>query len=155
MQTGPDGLGGLHVRGGSSDQNMILYDGVKVYNPNHTLGLFSIFNSHIIKSANLVKDGFSAKYGGRLSSILDVRMKEGNMKKYEVSGGVGLIFSRLSVEGPIKKDKASFIGFGTFSTNDRPARDGRNPSTGATIKIAAKTVVKFKPGKALAEAVNK
>ena len=118
VSTVGEGATGFNVRGGSIDQNLILLDEAPVYNSSHLFGFFSVFNPDAVKDVKLYKGGIPARYGGRLSSILDVRMKEGNMKKYEVSGGVGLIFSRLSVEGPIAKDKASFIIAGRRSYID-------------------------------------
>ncbi len=104
-----EGATGFNVRGGSIDQNLVLLDEAPVYNSSHLFGFFSVFNPDAVKDVKLYKGGIPARYGGRLSSILDVRMKEGNNKKFEVAGGIGLIFSRLAVEGPILKDKASFI----------------------------------------------
>ena len=104
-----EGATGFNVRGGGVDQNLVLLDEAPVYNSSHLFGFFSVFNPDAVKDVKLYKGGIPSKYGGRLSSILDVRMKEGNNKKLAVSGGVGLIFSRLSVEAPIIKDKASFI----------------------------------------------
>jgi hypothetical protein len=104
-----EGNTGLYVRGGGPDQNLILLDDAIVYNTGHLFGFFSIFNADAIKNTTLIKGGMPPQYGGRLSSVLDVAMKEGNMKKIEVDGGLGLIASRLSVQGPIIKDKASFI----------------------------------------------
>jgi hypothetical protein len=104
-----EGNTGLYVRGGGPDQNLILLDDAIVYNTGHLFGFFSIFNSDAIKNTSLIKGGMPAQYGGRLSSVLDVAMKEGNMKKFQAEGGIGAIASRLSIEGPIKKDKASFI----------------------------------------------
>jgi hypothetical protein len=106
---GSEGTTGLFVRGGNSDQNLIVLDEAVVYNPNHLFGFFSTFNSDAVKDLKVYKGGFPAQYGGRLSSVIDVRMKEGNNKKYSGSGGIGLISSRLTLEGPIKKDKSSFI----------------------------------------------
>lgn len=104
-----EGNTGLYVRGGGPDQNLILLDDAIVYNTGHLFGFFSIFNSDAIKNASLIKGGMPAQYGGRLSSVLDVTMKEGNMNKIQVDGGIGLIASRISIQGPIKKQKASFI----------------------------------------------
>lgn len=104
-----EGNTGIYVRGGGPDQNLILLDDAIVYNTGHLFGFFSIFNADAIKNTSLIKGGMPAQYGGRLSSVLDVAMKEGNMKKMEVDGGIGLISSRFSVQGPIKKDKSSFI----------------------------------------------
>jgi outer membrane receptor protein involved in Fe transport len=104
-----EGSAGLYVRGGGPDQNLILLDDAPVYNTGHLFGFFSIFNSDAIKNVALIKGGMPAQYGGRLSSVLDISMKEGNNQKFQVEGGLGLIASRLSIQGPIKKDKASFI----------------------------------------------
>lgn len=104
-----EGNAGFYVRGGGVDQNLILLDEAPVYNPSHLLGFFSTFNSDAIKDITLYKGGFPAEYGGRLSSVIDIQMNEGNNKRYHVSGGVGLIASRLSVEGPILKNKGSFM----------------------------------------------
>ena len=95
--------------GGGSDQNLILLDEAPVYNPSHLMGFFSVFNGDAIKSTKLYKGNMPAEYGGRLSSSLDVRMKEGNSKEYQLSGGIGLISSRLTFEGPIVEDKGSFM----------------------------------------------
>ncbi len=113
-----EGATGFNVRGGSIDQNLVLLDEAPVYNSSHLFGFFSVFNPDAVKDVKLYKGGIPPRYGGRLSSILDVRMKEGNNKKWEVNGGVGVIFSRLSVEGPIAKDKASFIIAGRRSYID-------------------------------------
>lgn len=104
-----EGSSGFFVRGGDSDQNLILLDEAPVYNASHLLGFFSVFNSDALNDMKMYKGGIPAKYGGRLSSFTDIRMKNGNMKHWEASGGIGLISSRLTVEGPIKKDKASII----------------------------------------------
>ena len=104
-----EGSSGLYVRGGGPDQNLILLDDAIVYNSGHLFGFFSIFNSDAIKNVSLIKGGMPAQYGGRLSSVLDVSMKEGNNKELQVEGGIGLIASRVSIQGPIKKEKASFI----------------------------------------------
>ncbi len=104
-----EGNAGFYVRGGGPDQNLVLLDDAVVYNSGHLFGFFSIFNSDAIKNVSLIKGGMPAQYGGRLSSVLDIAMKDGNMKKMEVEGGIGAIASRLNIQGPIKKDKASFI----------------------------------------------
>ncbi len=104
-----EGSSGFNVRGGNVDQNLILLDDAPVYNSSHLFGFFSVFNPDAVKDVKLIKGGIPAQYGGRISSVLDIRMKEGNSKKFEVKGGIGTIFSRLSVEGPIWKDKISFI----------------------------------------------
>ncbi len=106
---GGEGKGGFYVRGGNTDQNLILLDEAPVYNASHLMGFFSVFNSDAIKDMTLYKAGIPAKFGGRLSSVLDVHMKDGNQKQYNVSGGLGLISSRLTVEGPIVQDKGAFI----------------------------------------------
>ena len=104
-----EGSAGLYVRGGGADQNLILLDGAVVYNSGHLFGFFSIFNSDAIKDVTLIKGGMPAQYGGRLSSVIDVTMKDGNNQKMQVEGGIGLIASRLSIQGPLKKNKSSFI----------------------------------------------
>ena len=104
-----EGNAGFYVRGGGPDQNLIILDDAVVYNSGHLFGFFSIFNADAIKNVSLIKGGMPAQYGGRLSSVLDVAMKEGNVNDFQVDGGIGLIASRLSVQGPVKKDKASFI----------------------------------------------
>ena len=109
VQSAGEGSSGLYVRGGGPDQNLILLDDAVVYNTGHLFGFFSIFNGDAIKNTSLIKGGMPAQYGGRLSSVLDIAMKEGNDKKFQVDGGIGLIASRLSIQGPVKKNKASFI----------------------------------------------
>lgn len=109
VQSAGEGNSGFYVRGGGPDQNLILLDDAVVYNSGHLFGFFSVFNSDAIKNTTLIKGGMPANYGGRLSSVVDVQMKEGNMRDYNVEGGIGLISSRLTVQGPIKKDKASFM----------------------------------------------
>ncbi len=104
-----EGVGGFFVRGGGVDQNLILLDEAVVYNASHLLGFFSVFNADAIKDMEIYKGGIPAAYGGRLSSLLDIRMKDGNMKKLSMSGGIGLISSRLTIEAPIIKDKMSFL----------------------------------------------
>ena len=104
-----EGSTGIYVRGGGPDQNLILLDDAVCYNTGHLFGFFSIFNSDAIKNVSLIKGGMPAQYGGRLSSVLDVSMKDGNNQKFQVDGGIGLIASRISIQGPIKKNKASFI----------------------------------------------
>lgn len=107
--SGMEGSSGLYVRGGGPDQNLILLDGVPVYNANHLFGFYSIFNSDAIQSVTLIKGGLPARYGGRLSSVLDIRMKEGNMKEIKGTASIGIISSKLTIEGPLIKDKTSFI----------------------------------------------
>ena len=109
VKTASEGNTGFYVRGGASDQNLILLDEATVYNASHLFGFFSTFNSDAIKDVSLYKGGMPAQYGGRLSSVLDIKMDEGNSKEYVVQGGIGLISSRLKVEGPIVEDKGSFM----------------------------------------------
>lgn len=109
VKSAGEGNSGFYVRGGGIDQNLILLDEAPIYNASHLLGFFSIFNSEAIRDANLMKGSIPAEYGGRASSVFDIKMKEGNLKKYGVAGSVGLISSNLAVEGPIVKDKGSFI----------------------------------------------
>ena len=100
---------GFNVRGGSADQNLILYSDATIYNPAHLFGFFSAFNPDMVKNVELYKSSIPEKYGGRLSSVLDVTAREGNSKKWSVSGGIGLLTSKLMVEGPIKKDKTAIV----------------------------------------------
>jgi hypothetical protein len=104
-----EGNSGLYVRGGGPDQNLILLDDAVVYNTGHLFGFFSVFNGDAIKNTTLIKGGMPAQYGGRLSSVLDVSMKDGSMQAFQAEGGIGSISSRLSLQGPLKKDKASFM----------------------------------------------
>jgi len=104
-----EGSGGFNVRGGAADQNLILFDEAVIYNSSHLFGLFSIFNSDAIKEAKLYKGGIPSSYGGRISSVLDVYQKDGNSKEHKLSGGVGVISSRILGEGPIKKNKGSYL----------------------------------------------
>ncbi len=117
-----EGAAGFNVRGGSIDQNLVLLDEAPVYNSSHLFGFFSVFNPDAVKNVKLYKGGIPARFGGRLSSILDVRMREGNNKQFEMQGGVGTIFSRLAVEAPLIKDKASFLLAGRRSYIDVLAR---------------------------------
>ncbi len=118
VQSAGDGNSGFYVRGGGIDQNLVLLDEAPVYNASHLLGFFSVFNPDAIKNVTLYKGGIPANFGGRLSSVVDVHMKEGNMKEYNVSGGIGLISSKIAVEGPIKKDESSFIFSGRRTYGD-------------------------------------
>ena len=104
-----EGNSGLYVRGGGPDQNLIMLDDAVVYNTGHLFGFFSIFNSDALKNTTLIKGGMPPQYGGRISSVLDIAMKEGNMNKFQMDGGIGTIATRLSLQGPIIKEKASFI----------------------------------------------
>lgn len=109
VKSAGDGNSGFYVRGGGADQNLVLLDEAIVYNPSHLLGFFSTFNSDAIKDVTLYKCAMPAQYGGRLSSVEDIRMNDGNSKDYHVGGGIGLIASRLNVEGPLGSDKGSFL----------------------------------------------
>ncbi|MCF3109180.1 TonB-dependent receptor [Niabella sp. CC-SYL272] len=109
IKSAGDGNSGFYVRGGSTDQNLILLDEANVYNASHLMGFFSTFNSDIVKDVTVYKGGMPAQYGGRLSSVLDVKMNEGNNQRYAVSGGLGLISAKLNVEGPIQEDRSSFL----------------------------------------------
>ena len=122
VQSGNEGTTGLYVRGGSPDQNLILLDGVPVYNVSHLFGFFSVFNPSSISYIELVRGGFPARYGGRLSSVLDIRMKEGNMKELAGEASLGLISGSVSLEGPIIPDKASFIVSGRRTYLDLVAK---------------------------------
>jgi hypothetical protein len=122
VSTVGEGASGFNVRGGSVGQNLILLDEASVYNSSHMLGFFSVFNPDAVKDTKLYKGAIPAQFGGRISSLLDVRMKEGNNKNYEVNGGVGTIFSRAAVEGPLFKGDGSFIVAGRRSYADVLAR---------------------------------
>lgn len=109
VQSGAEGTSGIFVRGGSIDQNLILVDGVPIYNPTHVLGIFSSFNSDAIKSVSITKGGFPARYGGRLSSVVEVNMRDGHLNEFHGSGQIGLVSSKLLLEGPIVSEKSSFL----------------------------------------------
>lgn len=113
-----EGSTGLNVRGGGTDQNLILFNGTTIYNPSHLFGFFSAFNPDILQTVELYKSGIPAKYGGRLSSVLEIKTREGNKKKFSGSGGIGPLTSRLTFEGPIVKDKSAFIISGRASYSD-------------------------------------
>lgn len=115
VSTVGEGATGFNVRGGNVDQNLILLDEATVYNSSHLFGLFSVFNVDAVKDSKLYKGGIPSKYGGRLSSVLDVRQRDGNRKNFGLSGGIGLIASRLTLEGPIQKDESSFMVAGRSS----------------------------------------
>lgn len=132
VSTVGEGSTGFNVRGGGIDQNLVLLDEAPVYNSSHLFGFFSVFNPDAVKNVSLIKGGIAPQYGGRLSSILDIRMKEGNKKEFTGSGGVGLIFSRLALEGPIKKDKASFLIAGRRSYADILAKPFLNDDLDGT-----------------------
>jgi hypothetical protein len=118
IQSAGEGNSGFNVRGGSQDQNLILLDEATVYNASHLLGFFSVFNGDAVKDLEVYKGGIPAKYGGRLSSIVDIKMRDGNAKKFAAIGGIGTISSRLTLEGPIIKDKSSFMIAGRRSYAD-------------------------------------
>jgi hypothetical protein len=122
VKSNGEGTNGFSVRGGATDQNLIILDEAPVYNASHLLGIFSTFNSDAIKDATIIKGNSPAQFGGRLSSVLDVKMKEGNNKEFKVSGGLGLISSRLTIEGPIQKEKSSFIISGRRTYADMLAK---------------------------------
>lgn len=126
-----EGAAGFNVRGGNVDQNLILLDDAPVFNSSHLFGFFSVFNPDAVKDLKLYKGGIPSQYGGRASSVLDVRLKEGNNKKLEGNGGIGTIFSRFSIEGPIQKEKSSFIIAGRRSYIDilaKPFLSKRQPN---------------------------
>ncbi|MEO9891138.1 TonB-dependent receptor [Aurantibacter sp.] len=113
-----EGTGGFHVRGGAGDQNLVLLDEAIIYNTSHMFGFFSVFNADAIKDVKLYKGGIPARFGGRVSSVLDVRQKDGNNKRFEATGGIGIISSRLALEGPLFKEKGSFLIAGRRSYAD-------------------------------------
>jgi len=128
IKSAGEGNSGFYVRGGSTDQNLILLDEAPVYNASHLLGFFSTFNSDAIKDVSVFKGGMPAQYGGRLSSVLDIRMIDGNKKEYTVEGGIGLISSRLKVEGPLLRDKSSFMISGRRTYADAFLALAKDPS---------------------------
>jgi outer membrane receptor for ferrienterochelin and colicin len=119
---GGEGQSGLYVRGGGPDQNLILLDGVPVYNASHLFGFFSVFNADAIKDVSLVKGGFPARYGGRLSSVIEINMKEGNENEFHGEGSIGIVASKMTLEGPLKKGRSSFIVSGRRTYIDLLAR---------------------------------
>jgi len=119
---GREGFNDLYVRGGQPDQNLILLDGLSLYNPNHILGLFGVFNPSILKQIEFIKGGFPARFGGRLSSVINLTTKDGNLKHYGGEGKLGLLTSRLMIEGPIIKERASIIISGRRTFLDQVAR---------------------------------
>ncbi len=151
--TGTDGIGGIHVRGGSVDQNLFLLDDVPIYNPTHLLGTFSIFNNDAIKSASFLRGRFPARYGGRLSSVMDIRTKDGNLNKWETTVGVGLASVKFSTEGPLVKGKSSFflaarttpLGFfiREISRNNKEARNQSGETDLSFYDVNAKLHYKF------------
>jgi hypothetical protein len=129
VKTAGEGSSGFSVRGGNVDQNLILLDEAPVYNASHLLGFFSTFNSDAIKDLTVYKGGMPAQYGGRLSSVVDIKMKDGNNQQLHGSGGIGLIASRLALEGPIVKDKGSFLVTGRRTYADVFLKLSSNPTT--------------------------
>ena len=133
IQSAGEGSTGYHVRGGGLDQNLVLLDNAVIYNLGHLFGFFSVFNADAIRSVEMIKGGMPANFGGRLASVLNVTMKEGNMKRYEVDGGVGIVFARINVQGPIVKNKASFLVTARRTYIDaliQPFLDSSNPMKG-------------------------
>ena len=126
-----EGASGFNVRGGAADQNLILLDEAIVFNSSHLFGFFSVFNPDVIKDVKLYKGGIPARFGGRLSSVLDIYQKEGNSKEFNVTGGIGLVSSRLLVEGPIEKEKSSFVvaGRGSYAHLFLPLFDNDNKAS--------------------------
>lgn len=127
VQSGGEGTTGYFVRGGSADQNLVLLDGATVYSPSHLMGFFSVFNADVIKEAELYKGGVPAQYGGRSASLLDIKLRNGNSDKFHGNGGLGLIASRLSLEGPIQKGKSSFLIAGRRTYADVFTRMSNKP----------------------------
>ena len=121
IKSGGEASAGIYVRGGGPDQNLILLDGVNIYNPNHLLGFFSVFNGDAIKSIEVLKGGFPAEYGGRLSSVININSRDGDLKSLKGSASIGLISSKLSIEAPIQKGKSSFIISGRRTYIDQVA----------------------------------
>lgn len=133
VKSAGEGNAGFYVRGGGADQNLVLLDGAPVYNASHLLGFFSVFNADALKDIKLYKGAAPAEFGGRLSSVLDIRMKEGNMKRFAMSGGIGLISSKLTLEAPIVKDKGSFIISGRRTYADLFLKLSNNPNAQESV----------------------
>lgn len=130
IKSAGEGNSGFFVRGGAADQNLILLDEAPVYNASHLLGFFSTFNSDAIKDVTVYKGGMPAQYGGRLSSVIDIKMNDGNNQNFGMNGGVGLISTKLNVEGPIEKDRSSFL------------LSGRRTYADVFLKLSSDTAVK-------------
>ena len=145
VQSGGEGSTGLYVRGGSPDQNLILLDGTPVYNASHLFGFFSVFNPDAVQDVTFYRGAIPAQLGGRLSAILDVRQKEGSYQKFQGTGGIGIVTGRLALEGPIVKDKVSFLvaGRSTYSNwifkrlPDAALRDDKASFYDGTVKLSA------------------
>ncbi len=129
IQSAGEGNSGFYVRGGGPDQNLVLIDDAVIYNPGHLFGFFSIFNADAINNATIIKGGMPAEYGGRLSSVVNINMKEGNSERFTATGGVGLIASRLTLEGPIQKNKSSFMISGRRTYIDILTKPFINPES--------------------------
>ncbi len=140
-----EGASGFNVRGGGSDQNLILLDEAIVYNSSHLFGFFSVFNSDAIKDLKLYKGGIPARYGGRVSSVLDIFQRDGNNKEFHVNGGIGLISSRLLVEGPLKKNKGSFLVAGRRSYADLFLKLADNPNSAFFYDLNTKLTYNLNP----------
>src|SRR5690606_6821974 len=138
-----EGASGFNVRGGSVDGNLVLLDEAVVYNTSHLFGFFSVFNSDVIKDLKLYKGGIPANFGGRISSVLDIYQKEGNNKEYHATGGIGLISSRLLVEGPIVKEKSSFVVAGRGSYAHLFLKAADEPNTAYFYDLNTKFNYKF------------
>ncbi len=139
VRSGSEGSSGIYVRGGGPDQNLIMLDGVPIYNANHLFGFFSVFNGDAINNVKLIKGGFPAEYGGRISSVIDIRMKEGDMKKIHGEGSIGLIASKFMLNGPIWKDRTSFMISGRrtyFDILSKPFIALANKQMGGEDKIS-------------------
>ncbi len=134
VQSGTEGSSGFFVRGGAMDQNLVLLDGVSMYGINHLFGFFSVFNAGAIKRATLIKGGFPARYGGRLSSVVDVRMKDGNMKEFHGEGSIGVISTKFTLEGPVVKDKTSFLISGRRTYYDAISKPFQNLVEGESVE---------------------
>jgi CarboxypepD_reg-like domain/TonB-dependent Receptor Plug Domain len=152
VQSGNEGTSGLYIRGGSPDQNLVLLDGVPVYNVSHLFGFFSVFNADAINSVKLIKGGFPARYGGRLASVLEINMKEGNQSGFHGEGSIGIIASKFTFEGPIVKNKGSFIVSARRTYIDILARPFINASfedggTAGYYFYDLNAKVNYKPGK--------
>ena len=149
VQSGTEGTSGLHVRGGSPDQNLILLDGAPLYNVSHLFGFLSVFNTDVVNNVQMLKGGFPARYGGRLSSVVEITTDDGNLRSYETDGAIGLLASRLAVQGPISKDNTSFMVSGRRTYADvlaRPFQSGDDQTGYYFYDVNAKINHRFDSG---------
>src|SRR5690606_22937181 len=144
-----EGTGGFHVRGGAQDQNLVLLDEATIYNTSHMFGFFSVFNADAIKDVKLYKGGIPARFGGRVSSVLDIRQKDGNSKNFALTGGIGVISSRLTAEGPLYGERGSFLVAGRRSYSDLILKAAGEENTAVLHDLDLKTNYSINPNNRL------